>query len=194
MAMYECFDSFMAFERYLKEGGTDLEPSVRMLLQEYCKYALDRAWFYYPDALPPQAIAEKQREGNGHIDRKLCFPVEDLYADGQKAGQVGQEIYGAGAAFIFATRAFHRVSNAPFQIYCDHFIDEIDVDGDGALTIRLNGSEGREAGLSVIRLSRRRLPEIELAAAKRKVPPLRASASAIHYSVPASGRIDITWK
>ena len=42
---------------------------------------------------------------NGHIDRKLSFPVEDLYVDGQQAGQVGQEIYGAGAAFVFASRS-----------------------------------------------------------------------------------------
>src|SRR3546814_16338067 len=46
---------------------------------------------------PAKAIAEKQRENNGHIDRKLSFPPEDLYPDGQPAGPVGQETYGAGA-------------------------------------------------------------------------------------------------
>lgn len=50
-----------------------------------------------PDALPDDALA-KDDIRNGHIDRKLSFPLEDLYGDGQPAGQVGQEIYGCGSA------------------------------------------------------------------------------------------------
>jgi hypothetical protein len=123
MAIYECFDSFAAFERYLNDSGPDLEPAARMLIAEYCKYALDRAWYYYPDALPPEAISPEQRETNGHVDRKLSFPLEDLYPDGQLAGQVGQEIYGAGAAFIFATRpstmSRARRSGSTATISCD---------------------------------------------------------------------------
>ena len=121
MAIYECFDSFAAFERYLKDSGPDLDPAARLLVSEYCKYALDRAWYYYPDALPGRRACDQDEIRNGHIDRKLSFPLEDLYVDGQPAGQVGQEIYGAGAAFVFATRAFHNVSGAPFRIFCDHF-------------------------------------------------------------------------
>ena len=48
MAIYECFESFAAFEQYLKESGPELSPQVRLLMTEYCKYALDRAWYYYP--------------------------------------------------------------------------------------------------------------------------------------------------
>jgi hypothetical protein len=100
MAMNECFDSFAAFERYLKDSGPDLDPAARLLLCEYCRHALDRAWFYYPDALPAEAIASEQGEHNGHVDRTLSFPLEGLYVDGQPAGQVGQEIYGCGGAFV----------------------------------------------------------------------------------------------
>jgi hypothetical protein len=98
MAMFECSDSFAAFEEYLRDGGPDLSPAVRTLLSEYCRYALHRTWFYYPDALPPGAISPKQREPNGSVEPSLSFPLEDLYIDGQQAGQVGQEVYGAGAA------------------------------------------------------------------------------------------------
>ena len=45
MAIYECFDAFTAFEVYLDDSGPDLDPAVRMLVAEYCKYALDRAWY-----------------------------------------------------------------------------------------------------------------------------------------------------
>src|SRR3546814_16662845 len=78
---------------------------------------------------------------NGHIDRKLSFPLEDLYPDGQPAGQVGQEIYGAGAAFIFATRAFHEVEDAPFLLYCDHFIRAIELTDVRTPVVTLGGGE-----------------------------------------------------
>ena len=194
MAIYECFDSFAAFERYLDDSGPDLEPAARMLVAEYCKYALDRAWYYYPDALPPEAISPKQRETNGHVDRKLSFPLEDLYPDGQLAGQVGQEIYGAGAAFIFPTRAFHHVEGAPFRLYCDHLIRAMERTGDHSLTITLDGGETCTAGLSLVRLKRRKLTKARVTSAGGDA--MRAhytSADRIDYRVPANGRLVLTW-
>lgn len=195
MAIYECFDSFAAFERYLDDSGPDLEPAARMLIAEYCKYALSRAWHYYPDALPPEAISPKQRERNGHIDRKLSFPVEDLYADGRQAGQVGQEIYGAGAAFVFATRSFHPVKGAPFQLYCDHFLRASERTADKALTITLDGGETCTAGLSLVRMKRRRLPKPRIVTVGGDVlRPLAVSADRIDYRVPANGRLVLSWE
>ncbi|MDB5737253.1 MAG: hypothetical protein JWO65_921, partial [Sphingomonas bacterium] len=195
MAIYECFDSFAAFERYLDDSGPDLEPAARMLIAEYCKYALDRAWYYYPDALPPEAISPEQRETNGHVDRKLSFPLEDLYADGQLAGQVGQEIYGAGAAFIYATRAFHHVEGAPFRLYCDHFVRARERTGDQALTITLDGGETCTAGLSLVRLKRRKLTTAKLIVVGGDVlRPHSVSADRVDYRVPANGRFVLTWE
>ena len=94
MAMYECFDSYAGLEHFLRDSGPDLEPAVRMLVSEYCKYVLHRGWYYYPDALPADILSPEVR--NGHVDRKLSFPVDDLHADGSPPGQVGQEVYGAG--------------------------------------------------------------------------------------------------
>lgn len=194
MAIYECFDSYAAFERYLGESGPDLEPAARMLIAEYCKYALSRAWYYYPDALPPEAVSPKQRESNGHVDRKLCFPLEDLYADGQQAGQVGQEIYGAGAAFIFATRAFHQIEGAPFQLYCDHFVRASERTAEKALTITLDGGETCTAGLSLVRAKRRKLPKPRIVTTGGDVlRPHAVSADRIDYRVPANGRLILNW-
>jgi hypothetical protein len=166
-----------------------------MLIAEYCKYALDRAWYYYPDALPPEALSPKQRESNGHIDRKLSFPVEDLYADGQQAGQVGQEVYGAGAAFIFATRAFHQVEGAPFHLYCDHFVRAMERTGDKSLTITLDGGETCTAGLSLVRLKRRKLRPTRVTTIGGDVLRAREEAAdRIDYRVPANGRIVLTWR
>ncbi|MEH3159485.1 MAG: hypothetical protein PGN08_11535 [Sphingomonas taxi] len=195
MAIYECFDSLVAFEHYLDDGGPDLEPEARMLIAEYGKYALSRAWYYYPDALPPDAIADTQREANGHVDRALSFPLEDLYPDGQPAGQVGQEVYGVGAAFIFASRAFHRIEGAPFLLFCDNLLRAVERTGDRALTILIDGGETCIANLRLVRLKRRTLPKSHVTTAGGDA--IRAhtrSAERIDYHVPANGRLILTWE
>lgn len=193
MALYECFDSFSAFERFLKDSGPDLDPAVRMLVSEYCRYTLDRAWFYYPASLPPEAIAEKSR--NSYVDRKLCFPVEDLYVDGQPAGQVGQEIYGAGAAFVFASRAFHSVSDAPFRMFCDHFLLASERPSETALSFQLGGGDDRPARLSLIRTGRAKLPEFHVATAgEETIAPCFEDEDRIDYRVPATARVTVRWE
>ncbi|WP_420139263.1 hypothetical protein [Sphingomonas sp.] len=195
MALYECFDSFVAFERYLNDGGPDLESEANMLVSEYCKYALSRAWYYYPDALPPAAISDKQREFNGHVDRGLSFPLEDLYPDGQPAGQVGQEVYGAGAALIFASRAFHDIDDAPFRLFCDYFLRGIERTGDRAVTLALHGAENCTANLRLIRLKHKRMPKLSLSTGGGDtIRPHDTSADRIDYQVPASGRLILTWE
>jgi hypothetical protein len=188
MAIFECFDSFAAFERYLKGSGPDLDPAARLLISEYCKYALDRAWFYYPDALPDDVLA-KEDIRNGHIDGTLSFPVEDLYVDGQPAGQVGQEIYGAGAAFVYASRSFHKVDGAPFRIFCDHFPVTGERTSERSLTFGLDGGHAREGRFSLVRLPRFTLRTI----AGERLRPFRRGPDLIEYRIPTSGEISLEW-
>ena len=193
MAMYECFDSFAGFEDYLKQAGPNLEPAVRMLVSEYCKYALDRAWFYYPDALPSDAIQDGDHQ-SGVINRELNFPLEDLYPDGRPAGQVGQEIYGCGGAFIFATRSHHQVDDAPFRLYCNQFIRAHERAGERALSIQLDGGETCLADVSLVRLPRRKLPRPSIVTAGGDpIRPRAASKDRIDFRVPANGRFILTW-
>lgn len=192
MAIYECFDSFAAFEGYLKDSGPDLDPAARLLISEYCKYALDRAWFYYPDALPAEVLATDIR--NGHIDRTLSFPLEDLYADGQPAGQVGQEIYGAGAAFVFASRSFHAVEGAPFRIFCDHFPVTSERTSERSLSSGIDGGSAQLSSFSVVRLPGKRLPRVTLrTAGNETIRPRRRSADRIDFVIPASGQVMLGW-
>ena len=191
MAIYECFDSFAAFERYLKDSGPDLDPAARMLISEYCKYALDRAWYYYPDALPAEILATEIR--NGHIDRTLSFPLEDLYADGQPPGQVGQEIYGAGAAFVFASRSFHRIEGAPFLLFCDHFLMASERTTATSVRLQLNGGENCDARLSVVPLGKGGLPAIKVVAGGDSVLPRRGADGRLDFNVPATAQVFLTW-
>ncbi len=193
MALFECFDSFAAFERFLKESGPDLDPAARTLVSQYCRYALDRAWYYFPDALPPDALASEVR--NGHIDRNLSFPVEDLYIDGQPAGQVGQEIYGAGAPFVFASRAFHNIADVPFRLFCDHFLVASERPTEGSLSFQLTGGEDCEAALCVLRTGRARLPKFTVTSmAGDRVRPHRSQPDRIEFRVPAHGRVTLQWQ
>jgi hypothetical protein len=191
MAVYECFDAFTAFEVYLDQSGPDLDPAVRMLVAEYCKYALDRAWYYYPDALPAEILATENR--NGHINRRLSFPLEDLYPDGQRPGQVGQEIYGAGAALVFATRSFHRLAGAPFKLFCDHFVRGSERIGDTSLSIVLDGGETCVAALSVVADGRRKLPKLTVVTGGDVVRGHPKGRRRMEFHVPASGRLIISW-
>lgn len=192
MALYECFDSFAAFERYLDYGGPDLIASARLLVSEYCRYALTRAWSYYPDALPADILATDIR--NGHIDRSLSFPLEDLYSDGQPPGQVGQEIYGSGAAMIFATRMFRNFAGAPFRLYCDHFVRAAFQGSDRALSFRLDGEPGTRARIGLVRAGRRRLPNAQLhMSGDDKVAPEASGTERIEWIVPAASALLLTW-
>lgn len=146
MAAYEAFECFMAFDEYLQIGGEDLPYAARLLLAEYWRYALDVLWSFYPDALPPEALADKIR--NGHIDRTLSFPLEDLYGDGQKAGQVGQEIYGCGAAFVVASRAFAECPGTPYRLFAEYPFKAACEDGD--VSFRVFGPPNGSARIRLI--------------------------------------------
>lgn len=192
MALYECFDSYAAFERFLDLGGPDLIPSAKMLVTEYCRYALYRAWFYYPDALPADVLATEIR--NGHIDRSLSFPVEDLYPDGQPAGQVGQEIYGAGAAMVFATRAYHRVPGAPFVLFCDHFVRALVRLDETSISLKIDGEDSHVACFSILRDGRRPLPDVVVRTLAGEVlRPVASNAGATDFHVPAYTGLVISW-
>jgi hypothetical protein len=131
---------------------------------------------------------------NGHIDRTLSFPIEDLYVDGQPAGQVGQEIYGAGAAFVFASRSFHNVPDAPFRIFCDHFPVTGERTSERSLTFGLDGRHARNAVVSLLRIAHGKLPRFTLRTVTGDVVrPFRRSPDLIEYRIPASGKVSLQW-
>lgn len=107
MAAYECFEVYAGLREMLERGGDDLTPETRLLASELVRYAIVGAPFFFPDELPDDAIATEFR--NGQVIRELSLPVEDLYADGQPAGAVGQEVYGAGAAFMYCIYANQKL-------------------------------------------------------------------------------------
>ena len=192
MAIYECFETLAAFEEYLELCGDDIEPSVRLMIAEYRRYALDRGWFAYPDAQPDHAIAQDDIR-NGHIDRRLSFPLEDLYGDGQSGGQVGQEIYGCGAAFVFAALAFHRPRGAPVTLFCDRRLSTVRVE-DRAMILRPDTPEGFATGLSLIAKAGGLPRTLTVEGADGAVvTPRGRQTGRLDFEIAAPGAITVRW-
>ena len=195
MAIYECYESLAGFHEYLSLAGDEIAPSLRLLLTEYIKYTLDRAWFYYPAHLPKEALATDIR--NGHIDRALAIPLEDLYADGQPAGQVGQEVYGSGAAFALTTRAYHRLPSAPFLVYSEYPVTEIAQAPDQCVGFTLRGDPGYVSRLRLVPTSRKPLPSVRLRlqTADGETQPDGNLTPEGHreYLLPGGSQVEVRW-
>ena len=151
LAAYEELEAQAKFQLYLAIGGADIRPSLRLLLAEYQKYGLDRGWFYFPDALPVDGIAQKSR--NGRIERALSIPIEDLQDGKKPSGEVGQEIYGSGSAFVYTTRHYRLLAELNCMVYCNYPIFDWDTAAHGSsrvVTFRTGGDQRGDCELRVI--------------------------------------------
>ena len=150
LAAYEELEAQAKFHDYMPLAGEDLRPSLRLLLAEYQKYSLDRAWFYYADTLPKDVLADKQR--NGRLERALSVPIEDLHEGFEPSGEVGQEIYGAGLPFVYVSRHYARLPAAGYLVFSEYPMYDfrtLNAD-DTRMTWRAGGDPRGTYGLRVI--------------------------------------------
>ncbi len=118
-AVYEEQEVFSALSKYIVLAeGEQILSSVRLLVAEFIRYVGYRATLYYPPLLPNEMLSDKVKTGD--VDRRLWIPIEDMHEGGEKSGEVGQEVYGAGQAFGFLTRHFLQVPSKKFMIYVDY--------------------------------------------------------------------------
>jgi hypothetical protein len=149
LAAYEELEAQAKFNVYLELGGEDVRPSLQLLLAEYQKFTLDRAWFYYPEALPVDALAKDVR--NGRIERALSVPLEDLQDGRSASGSVGQEIYGSGLAFVLATRHYVRLPEQNALAFCQYPLYDVRMTA-GAFKFRTGGDARGACELRIIPL------------------------------------------
>jgi hypothetical protein len=116
-AAYEEQEVFAAMHDYLALAqDEDIPASVSLLLAEFIRYIVHRAAYYYPPNLPKEMLADETK--TGEVDPNLWIALEDIYDGWEKAGQVGQEVYGAGVAFGIVPRHYFQVDD--FMIYIDY--------------------------------------------------------------------------
>lgn len=198
LAVYECFECFCAFHEYLSQAQDDMADSVRLLLTEFLKYTLTRAWYYYPKEIPKEILSTEIR--NGHIDRKLAFPLEDMYPDGQPAGQVGQEIYGSGTAFALTTRSYHHIRNAPFLFYCEYPVADIQDTELGQARVDIRGVDGMTCKARLIPTNRKQMPSVTVYLQElngkpdQQIPHSLTQEGHCELEIPAGKRLSLRWQ
>ena len=190
MAAYEEFEAFASFHDCLQLAGDDLSRPARLMMTEYCRYALEHCWFFFPSELPADQLSEEVR--NGHIDRKLAMPLEDLYADWQKPGAVGQETYGAGMAFTMVTRSHYRIPGAAFMLYCDYPIADLIVDGQ-RMSLRIIGEPDFACRLRLIKTGRSPVrAKVTINGSEAMSPSHRGGD--LDFSPVGGSRLTIQWR
>lgn len=198
LALYEELEVLAAIHEYMRIAGDDVPQPLRVLLPEYCKYLVDRAWFHYPSELPRDILAPKPQSGNLH--RYLSVPVEDLYEGWQPAGQVGQEVYGASAPFIIATRHCHQVPGEEFIVHCTYPVTGMEVKRTkdaGVIHFKLTGDKQCQAFTRVIAENYAAMPKLEVLRVDGKTPKaIEGELTPLGYHefiTPGDAELEIRW-
>ncbi|MFO0953557.1 MAG: hypothetical protein U0835_20870 [Isosphaeraceae bacterium] len=198
LAIYEELEVLAAFHEYLRIAGDDVLPALRILMPEYCKYLVDRAWYHYPSELPADVLAEKST--SGHLNRRLSIPLEDLSEGWTKAGRVGQEVYGSAAPFVFGTRHIHKVPGESFSIHCNYPAGGLEfekTDRGGRAGFRILGDARCECQVWVVAEAYSPLPDVTLSARSKGKHGKRVGrlteAGCVEFDVPGDSRVSLTW-
>jgi hypothetical protein len=77
----------------------------------------------------------------GELDPKLWIPLEDIYDGWEQAGQVGQEVYGAGMPFGMIPRHYWKIPNEKFMIYVEYPIADFSSIEKGEALFRVLGDQ-----------------------------------------------------
>jgi len=120
-AVFEEHECLTSIHRYLKMAylhQAPLSQEIQALLPEYVKYACQRIPFYYPPLLPSDIIAEEVK--TGYLDTQLWMPVEDLGDGWEPIGQVGQEVYGAGALFNLVMLHIYELQENVASVFIEY--------------------------------------------------------------------------
>jgi hypothetical protein len=148
LAVYEEQECFASIHELLALAeGTDFSDNAKLLLAEYVKYMINRAVYYYPPMLPKEMLSEEST--TGELDPKLWVALEDIHDGWEKAGAVGQEVYGAGVAFGVVPRHYIRIPDQPFMIFVEYPTGRKQISSD-TLTLTVLGSKDLTCRLRVI--------------------------------------------
>jgi hypothetical protein len=164
-----------------------------VLIPEYMKYLLHRARFYFCEELPSDAVCDKPKEGK--IRPELFVPLEDIYAGRKPAGEVGQEVYGAAAAFILTTTSYVNRKELPFLIRTDYPVIDFDfrrTPRGGEASIKLAGDPRFGCRLTI--LPRQTGTTVVLKDASGHLIRGRKSRGRNSYEVKGGDSYQLAWK
>ena len=160
-AVYEELEGFAAFYDYFLQYNSEEMPEwMKVLIPEFLRNMLYKASFYYPPKLPREVMTEEPK--TGELDPKLWIPVEDIYDGYELAGQVGQEVYGAGLPFGLIPRHYWHVPEGNFMVYADYPIKNFSTVHEGQAMFRVLGDTRLYCRLRIMPMGKGKLPKIEV--------------------------------
>ena len=138
-----------------------------------------------------------QEPKTGELDAKLWIPLEDIYDGWEKAGQVGQEVYGAGMPFGVIPRNYWRVPGEGFMIYIEYPIKDFSTDEQGKATFFVQGDPRLSCRLRLMPTGRKSLPEFEVQAQldghAEKLKGRETEEGHIEYEVFGNHQVTVNW-
>ncbi|QEM04258.1 hypothetical protein DIU31_012340 [Mucilaginibacter rubeus] len=192
-AVYEEQEVFCALHDYLRYAeDIEILPSVRLLINEYVRYLVDRAAYYYPTMLPKEMLQEKPKIGE--VDPNLWIALEDLHDGWEKSGQVGQEVYGAGNAFGILPRHYIRIPDQPFMIFTDYPVYRFATRKQDHLHVRMAGDNRIDCRLMVVKSGHGKLPGVEVRVNQKPIDGKKIKGGHFEYLIPGNAEITISWK
>ena len=194
-AVYEEQEVLASFHEYLTQGK-DIPASLRVLLAEYIRFMVARTHAYYPPNLPKEMLAEKT--GTGELDANLWIPLEDLHDGLESAGQVGQEVYGAGLAFGVLTRHYRQVKDESFLIFIDYPIRDLKHLSGDKVTFFIDGDQRLTCRMRLIAKDDKPLPTFTVLVGEGKLQQEYEHQDTpdghFEYSLPGNQKVTITWQ
>ncbi|MGV3558394.1 hypothetical protein [Larkinella arboricola] len=198
LAAYEEAEIFATMLNYLKEVGTDVPETVRLMFSEYFKYLLHRGRFYFPSELPVEMLCQQPREGR--LIRELPIPLEDISTGWKQAGEVGQEVYGGALPYILTTYAYKQFDKIPVIIFSDYPIYHAEYEftgrNEGYVVVRLAGTSDFQCQVRLIAKSRT-LPTVQLfdedAPGSPALQPVEKEERYYEYRVKGNQRLRMEW-
>lgn len=127
IAQFEQHNVWQYLRETLDRAGEHLPRSLQKLLPELIKYQLSFSRFTLPPYLPKVMVSATPDLGENRVG--AFIPLEDLSHGWQKAGVIGQELYGAGGPIRYAAEAYRNAGGrAGVTIYAEYPIRDMEWD------------------------------------------------------------------
>lgn len=184
-AAYEEMEVYAGLTEYLVQAkDVDILPSLRILIPEFIKYAINRMPYYYPPLLPNDMLSKEVK--TGEIQHDLWIPLEDLYTGWEASGQVGQEVYGAGIAFAVVPRQYINIEE-DLLIFVDYPIISYKK-RTNTIIIHTSGNETATFNLKIIKIGERNI-KVSITQNGTTLKAFKKSTSMHEYEVSGGNSI-----
>ncbi|MCE3295714.1 MAG: hypothetical protein K0R65_1428 [Crocinitomicaceae bacterium] len=192
-AAYEEFEVYTAIHAYLQETkNLKILPALNILLPEFIKYAVHRMPYYYPPLLPEDMLAPEVK--TGEIDPNLWMPLEDLYDGWDNAGQVGQEVYGAGTPFGVVPRQYFKFRQPGLLLFIDYPVSSLRRHKNHSVSFRVGGSAELCCTLRLFSEKGQKFKVMSGPGKQKKLlEPVKQQENWLEYEIAGNSQLHVSW-